>query len=88
MADVVAARLWGLPVTLNENMPAEANPNEAIFVAAREAAQVTRRNELRVSVSDSHGTTFAENVQTFKAEMRTAFVYWRPAGISVITTVT
>ncbi len=87
-ADVAAARLWGLPVTLNENMPAEANPNEAIFVAAREAAQVTRRNELRVSVSDSHGTTFAENVQTFKAEMRTAFVYWRPAGISVITTVT
>ena len=87
-ADAVPARLWGLPVTLNENMPAEANPNEAIFVAAREAAEVVRRNELRVSVSDSHGTTFAENVQTFKAEMRTAFVYWRPAGISVITTVT
>ena len=82
------ARLWGLPVTQNERMPAEANPNEAIFVAAREAAEVVRRNELRVSVSDSHGTTFAENVQTFKAEMRTAFVFWRPAGISIVSTLT
>lgn len=87
-ASEAATRLWGLPVTINERMPAEANPNEAIFVAAREAAEVTRRNELRLSVSDSHGTTFAENVLTFKAEMRTAFVYWRPAGISIISTLT
>ena len=83
--DEAAPRIWGLPVTLNERMPAEAAANEPIFVAAREAAMVLRRNALSLAVTDSHASEFTSNVLRFRAEMRTAFPIFRPAGISVVT---
>lgn len=84
----VANRLWGLPVTVNESMPAEAAAAEPIFVAAREAAMVTRRNSLTLAVTDSHADEFSKNILRFRAEMRTAFPIFRPAGISVVTSTT
>ncbi len=83
--DEAAPRIWGLPVTVNEGMPAEAAANEPIFVAAREAAMVLRRNTLTLAVTDSHASEFTSNVLRFRAELRTAFPIFRPAGISVIT---
>ncbi len=83
--DEAAPRIWGLPVTLNERMPAESAANEPIFVASREAAMVLRRNTLSLAVTDSHASEFTSNVLRFRAEMRTAFPIFRPAGISVIT---
>jgi HK97 family phage major capsid protein len=83
--DEAAPRIWGLPVTLNENMPAEATGLEPIFVAAREAAQVLRRNTLTLAVTDSHADEFTSNVLRFRAELRTSFPIYRPAGISVVT---
>ena len=80
------ARLWGVPVTQNENFPAYSAGNEAIAVWAREAAMVVRRNSISLAVSDSHASTFSANVLTFRAEQRVAFPIFRPAGISVITT--
>ncbi len=86
--DEAAPRIWGLPVTLNERMPAEAAANEPIFVAAREAAQVLRRNTLTLAVTDSHASEFTSNVLRFRAELRTSFPIYRPAGISVVTSAT
>ncbi len=86
--DEAAPRIWGLPVTLNEGMPAEAAANEPIFVAAREAAMVLRRNTLTLAVTDSHASEFTSNVLRFRAELRTAFPIFRPAGISVVTSAT
>lgn len=83
--DEAAPRIWGLPVTLNERMPAEAAANEPIFVASREAAMVLRRNTLSLAVTDSHASEFTSNVLRFRAEMRTSFPIFRPAGISVVT---
>ncbi len=80
------ARLWGRPVTQNENFPAYSAANEAIAVWAREAAMVVRRNAISLAVSDSHASTFSANVLTFRAEQRLAFPIFRPAAISVITT--
>ncbi|KKK54426.1 hypothetical protein LCGC14_3084870, partial [marine sediment metagenome] len=52
-ADAVPARLWGLPVTLNENMPAEANTLDPIFVAAlAEAVIDARRLGLDIGAAD------------------------------------
>lgn len=86
--DEAAPRIWGLPVTLNERMPAEAAANEPIFVAAREAAQVLRRNTLTLAVTDSHAEEFTSNVLRFRAELRTSFPIYRAAGISVVTSAT
>ena len=83
--DEAAPRIWGLPVTLNERMPAESATNEPIFVAAREAAMVLRRNQLSLAVTDSHASEFTSNVLRFRAELRTSFPIFRPAGISVVT---
>jgi len=86
--NTAAPRIWGVPVTLNERFPAAANTNEAIAIWAREAAMVVRRNSISLAVSDSHASTFASNVLTFRAEERLAFPIFRPAGITVITTLT
>lgn len=78
-------RLWGLPVTLNERMPAESAANECIAVVAREAAMVARAEALTVAVTDSHASEFTSNILRFRAEMDVAFPIFRPAGISVVT---
>lgn len=83
---VAAPRIWGVPVVQNERFPAASAGNEAIAIWAREAAMVVRRNSISFAVSDSHGTTFTENVLTFRAEERLAFPIFRPAGITVVTT--
>ena len=80
------ARLWGLPIVQNEKFPAHAAGLEAIAIWSREAAMVTRRNQISLAVSDSHASTFSANVLTFRAEQRVAFPIFRPAGITVITT--
>ncbi len=80
------ARIWGLPVIQNEKFPAYSAANEAIAIWSREAAMVTRRNQITLAVSDSHASTFSANVLTFRAEQRVAFPIFRPAGITVITT--
>jgi len=79
-------RIWGLPVIQNEKFPAYSAANEAIAIWSREAAMVTRRNQITLAVSDSHASTFSANVLTFRAEQRVAFPIFRPAGITVITT--
>lgn len=83
--EVTPARLWGRQVVVNEGMPAEAAAAEPIAVWAPEAAMVVRRNAITLAVSDSHASTFASNVLTFRAEERVGFPIFRAAGITVIT---
>jgi HK97 family phage major capsid protein len=81
----VARRLWGLPVTVNQNMPAEAAAAEPIATVARESAMVARRNQVSLAVTDSHASEFTTNVLRFRAEQRIGFPIFRPAGITVVT---
>lgn len=79
-------RVWGLPVVLNENMPAVGATNEPVLVGAfQAAAMLARRSGIDLAVSDSHGTTFAENKVTIRAEERVALAVFRPAGFATVT---
>lgn len=79
-------RLWGLPVVLNENMPAIAATNEPVLVGAfRAAAMVVRRSGIELAVSDSHASFFAENKIMLRAEERLALALFRPAAMATVT---
>ena len=79
-------RVWGLPVILNENMPAKSAGNKAVLVGAfRTAAMLVRRSGIDLAVSDSHSTFFVENKLMLRAEERAALAVFRPAGFAAVT---
>jgi HK97 family phage major capsid protein len=79
-------RLWGLPVVLNENMPAVGATNEPVLVGAfRTAAMLVRRSGIDLAISDSHSTFFAENKVMLRAEERIALAVFRPAAFATVT---
>jgi HK97 family phage major capsid protein len=85
----VATRIWGLPVTLNENMPAILATNEPVLVGAfRTAAMLVRRSGIDLAVSDSHASFFIENKVAIRAEERVGLLCFRPAGFATVTSAT
>lgn len=79
-------RVWGLPVILNENMPAIGATNEPALVGAfRTAAMFVRRSGIDLAVSDSHADFFATNKVMLRAEERAALAVFRPAGFATVT---
>lgn len=79
-------RLWGYPVVLNANMPAQSAGNKVVLVGAfKSAAMLVRRSGIDLAVSDSHSTFFAENKVAIRAEERIGLAVWRPAGFATVT---
>jgi HK97 family phage major capsid protein len=81
-----APRIWGLPVVLNANMPAQTATNKDVLVGAFAAsAMLIRRSGIDMAISDSHSTFFAENKFMLRAEERVGLAVWRPAGFAAVT---
>lgn len=84
-AELGTARVWGLKVVTNQNMPAEAEAKTPILVGAfAQASQIWRRSSITLQVSDSHGTNFAKGILAIKATTRLAVTHYRAAGYAVV----
>jgi HK97 family phage major capsid protein len=83
---MTANRLWGIPVTLNANMPAQVAANKDVLVGAFAAGgMVIRRSGIDMAMSDSHSTFFYENKIAIRAEERLGLAIWRPAAFAAVT---
>lgn len=79
-SDAGPERIWGLPVSSAQ----AATENTAIVADTNYMSLATRRG-LDVQVSNSHGTYFVEGKLAIRADMRVAFVVYRPAAICTVT---
>lgn len=79
-SDAGPERIWGLPVAVVQ----AATENTAIVVDTTFTELATKKG-LTFKVSDSHDTFFITNKQAVRAEMRAAFVIYRPAAICSVT---
>jgi HK97 family phage major capsid protein len=74
-------QIWGLPVAQTETLTAG---TAIVADLARYTALYTRRG-LNVQVSNSHSTFFVEGKQAVRADVRVAFVVYRPAAVCTVT---
>lgn len=74
-------RLWGLNVVVTSRIAA----GTALVGAFRTAAQVWRRGGITVEATNSHGTNFANNITTIRAETRLALAVYRPGAFGTVT---
>jgi HK97 family phage major capsid protein len=74
-------QLWGVPVTQTETTTAGTT---VVADTVRYTALYIRRG-LDVQVSNSHSTFFVEGKQAVRADIRAAFVVYRPAAICTVT---
>jgi HK97 family phage major capsid protein len=79
-SDAGPERIWGLPVAVVQ----AATENTAIVVDTS-FTELAMKKGLEVKVSDSHGDFFIENKQAVRAELRAAFIVYRPAAICSVT---
>jgi len=80
-AEAGPARIWGLNVTLTTTI----TEGTALVGAFRAAAQVFRRSDIAMSVSDSHADFFQYNKLAIRVEERLALVVFRPSGLCTVT---
>lgn len=74
-------RIWGLPVAQSDVI-AQGTALAGDLITHTEL--VVRRG-VDVQVSNSHGTYFVEGKQAVRADLRTAFVVYRPAALCTVT---
>ena len=72
---------WGTRVVVTTIQP----QGSVLVGSFRNSAQIFRRMSITVDMSDSHGTTFAYNVKTIRAESRFALAVTRPKGFALVT---
>ena len=73
-------RLWGLPVAQSDAQTE--NTGLTVDTAFTELAM---RRGIVVQVSNSHGTYFVEGKQAVRADVRAAFILYRPAAVCTVT---
>lgn len=78
-ADAGPTRIWGLNVAL-----AQRTPEGTAVVADFSMTELAVRKGLTVDVG-LNGTDFAQNKQTLRAEMRAAFIVYRPTAVCTVT---
>ncbi len=74
-------RIWGVPVILADALPA----GTGLVGDFANFTELAIRRGVEVKVSDSHGTYFTEGKQAVRADIRAAFVVYRPAAFCQIT---
>lgn len=80
-ADNNPDRLWGMPVALSDAITL----NTAVVGDFATHSQLVIRRDVEVQVTNAHSTFFIEGKQAIRADMRCAFVVYRPAAFSTIT---
>lgn len=73
-------RLWGLPVAQSD-----AQTQNTGLVGDFSFSELSVRRGVDVQVSNSHGTFFVEGKQAIRADMRAAFLVYRPAAFCTVT---
>jgi len=85
-ADAGPQRLWGVPVVVNQNMPAHSTGNTSVLVGAfATGGMIFRRQSISLAITDSDGSNFLAGILTVKATMREAFPVFRPAAFCTVT---
>lgn len=79
-SDVGPERIWGLAVS-----QAQAATENTAIVADTQFLEIANRRGLDIQVSNSHSTFFVEGKQAIRADLRVAFVVYRPAAICTVT---
>lgn len=79
-SDAGPERIWGLNVST-----AQAMTLGTAVVADTAYMELATRRGLDVQVSNSHGTFFVEGKQAIRADIRVAFVVYRPAAVCTVT---
>jgi HK97 family phage major capsid protein len=79
-SDVGPQRVWGLNVSL-----AQAATAGTAIVADTNYLELAVRSGIDVQVSNSHSTFFIEGKQAVRADIRVAFVVYRPASVATVT---
>lgn len=79
--DVVAPRLFGLPVSASTVF----TENTGLVGAFREYSELAIRRGIELQVTNSHGTFFIEGKQAIRVDMRAALQVYREAAFCTVT---
>lgn len=74
------ARLWGLPVA-----ESDAQTENTGLTLDTSFTELSTRRGVDVQVSNSHSTYFVEGKQAVRADVRVAFIVYRPAAVCTVT---
>ncbi|MEU8379772.1 phage major capsid protein [Streptosporangium sp. NPDC048865] len=75
------ARIWGLPVVEAFGL----TEGTAVVGDFQNYSELVTRRGIDVQISNSHGTFFTEGKQAIRADVRVAFVIYRPAAFATVT---
>ena len=73
-------QLWGLPVALSPNLPAD----QAVVGAFKTQAQIWRKGGIVIQASNSHSDFFIKNLTAIRAEERLTLTVYRPGAFGVV----
>lgn len=76
-------RMWGLPVIKSSGL----TENTGLVGDFSGFSQLLFKRGIEVKVTDSHGTFFIEGKQAVRADLRAAFVVYRPAAYCSVTSI-
>ncbi len=74
-------RIWGNQVVLADGLTL----GTAVLGDWANFSELDEKRGIEVKITDSHGTFFIEGKQAIRADMREAFVVYRPAAFATVT---
>lgn len=80
-SDAGPERIWGLQVVQAQAL----TENTAVVGDFANFSELATRRGMDIQVSNSHGTFFTEGKQAIRADIRVAFVVYRPAAFCEVT---
>jgi len=80
-SDAGPERIWGVQVVLADAL----TENTGLVGDFPNFSELSVRRGVEVQVSNSHGTFFVEGKLAIRADMRTAFILYRPAAFCTVT---
>jgi len=79
-ADVLPDRIWGMNVAFAQVLTAG-----TAIVLDSSFTNLLMKRDIEIQVSNSHSTFFVEGKQAIRADVRCAFVVYRPAAVCKVT---
>ena len=80
-SEVIAPRLWGLPVAVNQVV----TENTALVADFGNFTELSFKRGIDVQISNSHSDFFVNGKQAIRADLRAALVVYRPAALCTVT---